>query len=211
MLSETLVYMIDQLFWFSIAVLPLVAIPGPDMLLCIAQGLSSGRSGVWRAVNGITLGYLAHGVLAAIGLAALVAASPVLFETFRWIGIGYLAWLAIRMLKSALFPKGGQPIVPAAQPLSLWRGFLTSFLNPKGLFVYLSIIPQFIDPLGNAGVQAFALSITNTALCYIVYATMGLAAARSNRVGNVSNLRTRIAEGIGGTLLGGVAVKLATD
>lgn len=203
--------MIEQLFWFSIAVLPLVAIPGPDMLLCIAQGLSNGQSGVWRAVNGVTLGYLAHGILAAVGLATLIAASPVLFEVLRWVGITYLTWLAIRMLWSAFFPSDELSSLPVGAPLSLWRGFLTSFLNPKGLFVYLSIIPQFIDPMGNAGIQAFALSMTNTVLCYVVYATMGLAAARSSRVGNVSRFRTRIAEGIGGTLLGGVAVKLATD
>lgn len=202
--------MTDQLFWFTLAVLPLVAIPGPDMLLCIAQGLSRGPSGVWRAVNGVTLGYLAHAVLAAAGLAALVAASPVLFEKVRWIGIAYLAWIAIGMLRAAFSP-GGPLTLPDARPLSLWRGFLTSFLNPKGLFVYLSIVPQFIDPIGNVSAQAFALSVTNAALCYIVYAAVGLIAVRSNRIGAVSPLRTRIAEGVGGSLLGGVALKLAID
>ena len=199
--------MTDQLFWFALAVLPLVAIPGPDMLLCIAQGLSRGPSGVWRAVNGVTLGYLAHAVLAA---AALVAASPVLFETVRWIGIAYLAWIAIGMLHAAFSP-GGPLTLPDARPLSLWRGFLTSFLNPKGLFVYLSIVPQFIDPIGNVSAQAFALSVTNAALCYFVYAAVGLIAVRSSQMGAVSPLRTRIAEGLGGTLLGGVTLKLAID
>lgn len=203
--------MIEQLFWFSIAVLPLVLIPGPDMLLCIAQGVSRGRSGVWRAVNGITLGYLAHGLLAAIGVATLIAASPALFETLRWVGIAYLSWLAIRMLRDALFVSKVQSVIATAKPLSLSRGFLTSFLNPKGLFVYLSIIPQFIDLNGNAGIQALALSVTNAALCYVVYTIMGLAAAKSSGAMTLSPLRTRIADGIGGTLIGGVAVKLATD
>lgn len=202
--------MTDQLFWFALAVLPLVAIPGPDMLLCIAQGLSRGPSGVWRAVNGVTLGYLAHAVLAAAGLAALVAASPILFETVRWIGIVYLTWIAFGMLRSALAPSGPLTL-PDTRPLSLWRGFLTSFLNPKGLFVYLSIVPQFIDPAGNVSAQAFALSVTNAALCYIAYAAVGLIAVRSSQMGAVSPLRTRIAEGMGGTLIGGVALKLATD
>jgi len=202
--------MFEQLFWFSLAVLPLVVIPGPDMLLCIAQGLSRGPSGVWRAVNGVTLGYFAHAVLAALGLATLLTASPALFEAVRWVGIAYLVWIAIGMLRSAL-RSGHDLTLPQAQSLSLWRGFLTSFLNPKGLFVYLSIVPQFIDPAGNAAVQAFALSITNAALCYVVYVTAGLIAVRSSRVGAGSPMRTRIAEGVGGTLLGGVAIKLATD
>ena len=202
--------MIEQIFWFSLAVLPLAAIPGPDMLLCIAQGLSHGRSDAWRAVNGITLGYLAHAVLAAAGLAALVAASPILFETVRWAGIAYLAWLAAGMLRSALRPKPRLRL-PEASRSSLWRGFLTSFLNPKGLFVYLSIVPQFIDPSGNAGLQALALSVTNALLCYLVYAAVGLLAARSGRARTVSSLRTRVVEGIGGTLLGGMTLKLAAD
>ena len=202
--------MTEQIFWFCLAVLPLVAIPGPDMLLCIAQGLSHGRSGVWRAVDGITLGYLAHAVLAAAGLAALVAASPILFETVRWAGIAYLAWLAAGMLRSALRPKPRLRL-PEASRLSLWRGFLTSFLNPKGLFVYLSIVPQFVDPSGNAGLQALALSVTNALLCYLVYAAVGLLAARSGRARTVSSLRTRVAEGLGGTLLGGMGLKLAAD
>jgi len=202
--------MIEQLFWFSLAVLPLVAIPGPDMLLCTAQGLSHGRSGVWRAVNGITLGYLAHALLAAAGLAALVAASPVLFGMVRWAGIAYLGWLASGMLRSALRSRSRRSL-PEASRLSLWRGFLTSFLNPKGLFVYLSIVPQFVDPSGNAGVQALALSVTNALLCYVVYAGVGLLAAQSGRARTASPLRTRIADGVGGTLLGGMAVKLATD
>lgn len=202
--------MTDQLFWFALAVLPLVAIPGPGMLLCIAQGLSRGPSGVWRAVDGITLGYLAHASLAAAGLAALVAASPILFETVRWIGIAYLAWITIGMLRAAYSPSD-PATSPDARPLSLWRGFLTSFLNPKGLFVYISIVPQFIDPTGNVSAQAFALSVTNAALCYFVYAAVGLIAVRSSQMGAVLPLRTRIVEGLGGTLLGGVTLKLAID
>jgi threonine/homoserine/homoserine lactone efflux protein len=202
--------MTEQLFWFALAVFPLVIIPGPDMLLCIAQGLSRGYSGVWRAVNGVTLGYLAHAVLAAAGLAALVAASPVLFETVRWIGIAYLCWIAFGMLRAAFSPS--DPLsLPTARPLSLWRGFLTSFLNPKGLFVYLSIVPQFIDPTQNVSLQAFALSVTNAALCYVVYAVVGIVAVRSSNLNAVSPMRTRVMEGIGGTLLAGIAVKLSTN
>lgn len=203
--------MTEQLIWFSLAVLPLIIVPGPDMLLCIAQGLTRGYTGLWRAVNGITLGYLAHAVLAAIGVATIITTSPLLFETLRWLGIAYLGWIAFNMLKTALFASHTLVTVPAATPISLWRGFLTSFLNPKGLFVYLSIVPQFVDPTGNVHVQAFALSITNTLLCYIVYVIVGFVAIRLSRHGSVSTLRTRIFEGISGTLLGGVAIRLGLE
>jgi hypothetical protein len=94
-------------------------------------------------------------------------------------------------------------------PVSLWRGFLTSFLNPKGLFVYLSIVPQFINPINNAGFQALVLSVTNAALCYIVYATVGLIFAQTSSIGAISPLRIRIAEAVGGALLGSIAATIA--
>lgn len=120
----------DRLFWFLVTVLPLILTPGPDILLCIAQGLSRGMSGVRRAVGGIALGYGAHAALAGTGVATLVAASPALFETVRWVGVAYLAWLAFGMLRSAW--RGDAIEVNAdAAPLSLWRGFLTAFLNPR--------------------------------------------------------------------------------
>lgn len=202
--------MTDQLFWFALAALPLIATPGPDILLCVAQGVTRGSSGVWRAVNGITLGYLAHAILAAIGLAALVAASPVLFETVRWLGIAYLTWLAFGMLRSALW-RTARIVLPNAPPLSLWRGFLTSFLNPKGLLMYLSVLPQFIVAGENMSIQALALSAIFISLCYVVYLSVGLIAAHSSRSGPVSPLRARILDGLAGTMLGGVAVKLALE
>ena len=55
-----------------------------------------------RANLGVLLGYLMHALLAAFGVAALVAASPVLFEILRWVGAAYLAYLAINLIRSAI-------------------------------------------------------------------------------------------------------------
>jgi len=102
-------------------------------------------------------------------------------------------------------------VLPDAPPLSLWRGFLTSFLNPKGLLMYLSVLPQFIVTEGNTSFQALALSAVFISLCYIVYLSVGLIAAYSSRSSLVSPLRARVMNGMAGTMLGGVAVKLALE
>jgi hypothetical protein len=73
----------------------------------------------------------------------------------------------------------------------------------------LSIVPHLIGPIANVSVQAFALSVTNAVLCYIVYAVAELIAIRSSQMGTMSLLRTRIAEGEGVILPGGIALKLA--
>ena len=77
---------------FSATVVPLVCTPGPDILFIASQAVSGGARAGLRAIAGICLGYLVHFILVALGLAAVVAASPVLFEVIRWIGIIYLVY-----------------------------------------------------------------------------------------------------------------------
>jgi threonine/homoserine/homoserine lactone efflux protein len=125
---------------FAATVLPLVCTPGPDLIYVAAQARAGGRKAALRANAGVILGYVTHAVLAALGGAALVAASPILFETLRWCGVAYLAYLAIRMIRSAILG-GGVALNPNSAPASLAKGFMTSFFNPKGLLVYLAILP----------------------------------------------------------------------
>lgn len=60
------------LFLFFLTVFPLICTPGPDILFTASQGLSNGRSAALNAVSGILLGYSAHAVLSAVGIAALI-------------------------------------------------------------------------------------------------------------------------------------------
>ncbi len=126
----------------------------------------------------------------------------------RWAGVTYLAWLAIRMLYSATKarPQANQT-VSASNSIS--RGFLTAFLNPKGLLVFFAILPPFIDPQANIALQAATLSIVFIALCGLGYTSVILLAARTARAGSFSDLRRRWLDAIGGTLIGFAAVRLA--
>ncbi|HUR43641.1 MAG TPA: LysE family translocator [Aestuariivirga sp.] len=120
----------QTLLLFSLTVLPLVFTPGPDILLVVAQALTRGKVAALRSNVGILLGYVAHGALATLGVTAIVAATPWLFEVMRWAGVSYLAWIAARMLYSATKPQTeSNPKVSTSNLLS--QGFLTSFLNPK--------------------------------------------------------------------------------
>jgi len=128
---------------FAATVMPLVCTPGPDILFVASQGLSGGPRAAMRANLGVLLGYLMHALLAAFGVAALVAASPVLFEILRWVGVAYLAYLAINLIRSAIHP-GHLSLAETPDNALVRRGFLTSFLNPKGLMVYFAILPNFM-------------------------------------------------------------------
>ena len=71
---------LGTLFLFFLTVFPLICTPGPDILFTASQGLSNGRSAALNAVTGILLGYSAHAVLSAVGIAALISTSPFMFS-----------------------------------------------------------------------------------------------------------------------------------
>ena len=193
-----------KLVLFAAAVFPLVCTPGPDLLYIAAQALAGGRASALRANAGVISGYVAHAVLGALGVAALVAASPVLFEVLRWSGAAYLAYLAIQMIRSAL--RAGSITLSPTRPASLLKGFLTSFLNPKGLLVYFAILPNFMTPNDGIALQALLLSAVFIGLCAMVYGAVGLVASSVGRAGAVKVRHRRVAEGFAGGMLAFAAV-----
>jgi len=195
---------------FAATVMPLVCTPGPDILFVASQGLSGGPRAAMRATLGVLLRYLMHALLAAFGLAALVAASRVLFEILRWAGAAYLAYLAIRLIRSAIHP--GHLFLAGTTANGLVRqGFLTSFLNPKGLIVYFAILPNFMTSGDGVALQAVVLSAIFIALCGIIYSAVGLVVSSIARRGSFSDRRRRCVEGAAGALLMFAAGRLAVN
>jgi len=117
--------------------------PGADMLFCLGQGLRGGPGAALAADAGIALGCMVHVTLAGLGLGAAVATAPWLFEVIRWLGIGYLLWLAFSTLRAG-------PVNPDLPPLrptrALRDGLLVNLSNPKVILFVLALIPQFVDP-----------------------------------------------------------------
>ena len=188
------------LLLFSATVLPLVCTPGPDMLFIASQAVSGGTPAGLRATTGVLSGYCVHSLLVALGLAAVVAASPILFEAIRWAGITYLVYLACKLIRAALRP--GDLVVPHGQVSNqLYKGFLTSLLNPKGMMVYIAILPQFMDRQGgNATLQAIVLSAAFLFWCAVVYYALCFALGRAGR-GRLSDTRRRLIDGSAGGMV----------
>ncbi|KMK68719.1 LysE family translocator [Puniceibacterium sp. IMCC21224] len=198
-------------FWtivtFMGASMLLYLTPGADMMFTIASGVSGGpRAGV-AAACGISLGVLVHVMMAAAGLAALVAASPATLDVVRYAGAAYLAWLAWKAWTDtgALPERAGRADILRA----FRRGFVTNILNPKvGLFV-LAFLPQFADPaIGPVWHQIIILGslltlggVVTDGL-YGIFA--GLLAARVRR-------NARRMNRISAVIFGGLAARLAVN
>ena len=191
--------LLETLLLFSATVLPLICTPGPDMLFIASQAISGFRAGL-RATAGVVLGYCVHSLLVSIGLAAIVAASPLLFEIIRWVGITYLAYLAYKLFRSAITP--GSLSTSAPQPRrQLLKGFFTALLNPKGMLIYVAILPQFMAPDGTATLQAIVLSATFMFWCAVVYTTLSFLIGRLGGTKALSAIRRRIIDGVAGTMI----------
>jgi threonine/homoserine/homoserine lactone efflux protein len=91
------------------------------------------------------------------------------------------------------------------------RGFLTSFLNPKGLMVYFAILPNFVTSGEGVALQAAVLSAIFIALCGIIYSAVGFVVSSIARRGSFSDRRRRYVEGAAGALLIFAAGRLAVN
>ena len=151
--------MIDpaQLLIFIPAALALNLTPGSDMLFCLGQGLKSGpRAGV-AASLGVATGSFIHSLLAALGLAAVLAAYPFAFEIVRWAGVSYLVWLAIQALRSRDVALQAAQI-SSASSFNAWRdGAIVNLFNPKVAIFMLAFVPQFVDPSRGSTVLQFLI------------------------------------------------------
>ncbi|WP_189313406.1 LysE family translocator [Streptomyces brasiliensis] len=154
----------------------LVCVPGADWAYTIAAGLR-GRS-VLTAVAGLVSGYGLHTALATAGLAVLVAGSPVLLTALTVAGAGYLVWLGWAVLRRPAAPGADDALSTDARRVFL-RGAAISGLNPKGLLLYLSVLPQFLTVRGDhlpVPMQTATLGLLHMAACAAVYLTAGVLA-----------------------------------
>lgn len=131
---------------FLIAAIAITVSPGPDNLFIISQGMAHGRRPALFAALGMSSGLVVHIAAVAVGLAAVLAASPLLFRFIQIAGTAYLLWVAW-----GLWQSGGQPLAQASASrspdLALWRrGFLMNVLNPKVAVFFLAFLPQFLGP-----------------------------------------------------------------
>lgn len=156
----------------------LVCVPGADWAYAISVGLR-GRS-PFRAVAGLVTGYALHTLLAVAGLAVLVARSPALLGALTAAGAAYLVWLGWAVLRRPGTPSTPGTAAEDTPPDRVFlRGATISGLNPKGLLLYLSVMPQFLVTGGGhlpVAAQTAVLGALHMTCCAAVYLAVGLTA-----------------------------------
>lgn len=132
---------------FALIVVGMVLTPGPNMIYLISRSLSQGPTAGLISLGGVALGFVFYALAAAFGITAIVFAVPYAYDALRFCGALYLLWLAWQATR----PGGRSPFqVKALKPDSprklFLMGLMTNLLNPKIAVLYLSLLPQFVDP-----------------------------------------------------------------
>jgi threonine/homoserine/homoserine lactone efflux protein len=199
---------------FIATALVLNATPGVDLLYTVSRTLQAGwRAGVAAAL-GIGAGCVMHALAAALGLAALLAASSTAFTVLKLVGALYLGWLAVGLLRAAWRREQAAPgravsVAPVGLQQAFVQGFLTNVLNPKVALFFLALLPQFIA----ADAPQKALAFLFLGSVFAVNGTLFLFAivALVSRVRNVGMPPgwTRLVQATGGLLFALLALRLA--
>lgn len=211
---------------YLVGLVLIVLLPGPNSMFVLAVAARDGVRSGYAAACGVFTGDAVLMILSAAGVASVLEANEVVFAVLKYLGAGYLGWLACGLLRAAwatvrartpTTAAGGDPVAQAADLARrahghhFRRALVISLLNPKAILFFIAFFVQFVDPgyphpaLSFLVLGAFAELASFLYLTTLIFAGARLAAA----------FRARRALAAGGTSLVGVvflgfAVKLAT-
>ncbi|WP_298191560.1 LysE family translocator [Novosphingobium sp.] len=202
-----------SLLAFAAIALGMVLTPGPNMVYLISRSICQGRAAGLISLAGVALGFVFYMLCAAFGITALLLAVPYAYDTIRIVGAAYLLWLAWQAVR----PGGRSPFevkdLPVDSPAKLFAmGFLTNLLNPKIAVMYLSLLPQFIDPArGSVLAQALVLGSVQIVISVAVNGVIAISAASIATFLTERPTFAVVQRWVMATVLAGLAVRMAAE
>jgi leucine efflux protein len=195
---------------FCAAILVFLALPGPGTFALLTSTAKGGFRAGAAATGGLIVGDQALLWLAVVGVAALLAAHPLLFKAVQYLGAAYLVWIGLKLL----FAGGDGAANPVSiQPRAYFRqALLITLLNPKAIVFYMAFFPLFIDPATHLGLPTFlAMAVTIAAITAVYCLTLcAFAQAISARVRAHRGVAKAL-EKLAGVFLVGFGIRLGTQ
>jgi threonine/homoserine/homoserine lactone efflux protein len=200
------------LIGYALVSLGMVLTPGPNMIYLISRSLSQGPMAGLVSLGGVVVGFVFYLLCSAFGLTALLFAVPYAYDMLRAAGAAYLAWMAWQALR----PGGRSPFqvhkLPPDSPRKLFAmGLVTNLLNPKVAMLYLSLLPQFIDPAGDVFRQSLVLGSIQIAISIAGNTVYSLTAGGLSAFLAKRPLWLLVQRWLMGCVLAGLAVRMALD
>jgi leucine efflux protein len=192
------------------ATMVFLMLPGPGTFCILTCSGRGGLRGGFASLAGVMLGDTVLMFLAAIGVAALLQANPLLFRGLQYVGAAYLAWIGLRLLFAA--DGGANAAAPFSHLRDFRRGLFVTLVNPKAIVFYMAFFPLFIDPAiqrGSATFFAVGAVIVTCTLCYgsLLVLAGNAAASRLTRYPRISSFASRAA----GIFLVAFGIRMTTN
>jgi leucine efflux protein len=195
----------------------IVLLPGPNSLYVLSVAARRGVRAGYTAAAGVWCGDTVLMTLSAAGVASLLQANAVLFGIVKYLGAGYLAWLALGMLRAAWGmwrtraerSAGTEAAAPAGER-PFRRAFVVSLLNPKAILFFVAFFVQFVDPGYAYPVLSFVVLGALAQLASVLY--LSALIFGGTRLAAAFRRRRRLSAGVtsaAGALFLGFAVKLS--
>ncbi|TDC37560.1 LysE family translocator [Micromonospora sp. 15K316] len=197
----------------SLVALGIVLTPGPNMVYLVSRSVTQGRRAGFVSLLGVAAGFGIYLLAAVAGLATVFVLVPALYTAVKLAGAAYLLWLAWRTLR----PGGSSPFTPAPMPVERPRrlftmGLVTNLLNPKIAILYVSLLPQFVQPQrGQVALQSLLLGLTQISVAVVVNGLIVLTAGALAGFFARRPSWLRVQRWVMGTVLGALAVRIAAD
>lgn len=139
----------DSLLGLVLITFGLVAIPGPNVALTVANSLRHGVLYGLCTVIGTTAGVGIQLLVVVFGIGALLQIAVDILTWLKWVGVAYLLWLGIKSWMTPVADLSTVAAAPASVWTLFWRGLLVAILNPKTLAFNAALLPQFVAPEGD--------------------------------------------------------------
>ncbi len=164
---------VNGLFIYIAFVVGFALTPGPNMMLYLAYTFEYGRKAGWATAAGIVSSFVVHITAIGFGLTAILVSTPHALDILRYCGIGYLIYLAIANLKNVKWKDSKAPVTHQGISAFYIKGFIGNLLNPGSLFLYFSVLPQFLHPgRGQLLLQNIKLGLIQMAFSFMTNCTI---------------------------------------
>ncbi|OOY09437.1 LysE family translocator [Thioclava sp. F36-7] len=204
---------LSHLLAFGAVALAMVLSPGPNMIYLVSRTICQGRGAGLVSLGGVALGFVFYMLCAAFGITAIVLAVPYAYDALRMAGALYLLWLAWQAVRPGGRSAFETRDLPVDGPRKLFAmGFVTNLLNPKIAVMYLSLLPQFIDPAaGSVLAQSLALGAVQIVISVGVNAAIVMGAGALAQFLATRPLWMRVQRWAMGTVLAALALSVLRD
>jgi threonine/homoserine/homoserine lactone efflux protein len=183
--------------------------PGPGVILTLSNALRYGFRGALGGIVGIACGALVVATLSATSVGLIIASSVLAFTVLKYIGAAYLIYLGIKLWRNP----GSRIGDSSSADIGVGRRFLEAIslqlTNPKAIFFFMSIFPQFINGKGSYVVQFSVLVFTYGSLVILIHCMYALMAKRAKAWLN-SKRGSNLISKVGGATLMGFGLALAS-